>query len=248
MLCNAAAAILHSFASLAWLLLSATCRLIDSISGLFGVIAILKRSDVLVAGFEPFGGHSMNSSGEMLTDVARAFEYGDVLISTVSLPVSEERASELLRSRISTDLPGAVLLLGQADGRRYITPEKVAINHKMYPMPDSDGRTFVDEPVVADGPDAYFSTLPLAQILEGVESEDVPVKLSLSAGAFVCNAVFYSLMHFLSTTSQSIPAGLIHLPLLWEQVSDEQVPSIPGPRLATGVTAAVRVIHEESSS
>ena len=208
----------------------------------------MKRSDVLVAGFEPFGGHSMNSSGEMLTDVSRAFEYDEVHVSTVSLPVSEKKASELLQSRISTDLPGAVLLLGQADGRRFISPEKVAINHKMYPMPDSDGRTFVDEPVVADGPVAYFSTLPLAQILEGVESEEVPVKLSLTAGAFVCNAVFYSLIHFLSTTSQSIPAGLIHLPLLKEQVAGEQVPSMPGPRMARGVTAAVRVIHEERSS
>lgn len=190
----------------------------------------------------------MNSSGEMLTDVARAFENDAVHVSTVLLPVSENRASELLQSRISTDLPGAVLLLGQADGRRFITPEKVAINYSMYSMPDSDGRTFFDEPVVADGPDAYFSTLPLAQILEGIESEDVPVKLSLTAGSFVCNAVFYSLMHFLSTTTQSIPAGLIHLPLLGEQISGEQMPSIPGPRLAKGVTAAVRVIHEENSS
>ena len=68
--------------------------------------------------------------------------------------------------------------------------------------------------VQPDGPAAYFSTLPLRAMLAAVQAAGVPVELSLSAGAYLCNQVLYTLLH-----TCPIPGGFIHLPSLPEQVT-----------------------------
>lgn len=192
---------------------------------------------ILVTGFEPFDKDETNSSARIVDAIA-----GDENIAVQVLPVDRMRAGEMLGQLIEDESPGAVICLGQACDRREITPEKVAINFCAFRIPDNDGSQPLDEPVVDSGPAAYFSTLPIHEIVSAISERDTPASVSLTAGAYVCNALFYGLMHYLETRGLEIPAGFIHVPPLPEQDHacamplDEQVAAI---RTAIRVTRSV---------
>lgn len=112
-----------------------------------------------------------------------------------------------------------VLCVGQAGGRAAIGVERVAINVNDARIPDNTGQQPIDEPVVPGGPPAYFSTLPLKACVQSLSAAGLPAEVSNTAGTFVCNHVFYSLMHALAGQpgGQRVPAGFVHLPWLPEQ-------------------------------
>ena len=121
-----------------------------------------------------------------------------------------------------------MLCLGQAGGRANIGLERVAINVDDARIPDNAGRQPIDEPVVMGGPAAYFSSLPLKACVQALGDAGLPAEVSNSAGTFVCNHVFYSLMHALAERGDdpacsAVRAGFVHLPWLPEQGS----PSLP---------------------
>jgi len=106
------------------------------------------------------------------------------------------------------------------------------------------GNLIQDQPIIPDGPPAYFCTLPVRKLMEAVQKAGVPAQLSLSAGAFLCNQVIYTLLHYLDTHKINIPAGFIHLPSLPSQIADEQ-PVKPSMELHTqvkGIEAVIRVV------
>jgi pyroglutamyl-peptidase len=158
----------------------------------------------LLTGFAPFDGAALNSSWEAVTRVR-----GIPGLITAELPVEFGRASELLAELIAAHRPDVVIAVGLAGDRRTITPEKVAINVEDARIPDNAGAQPVDRPVVAGGPDAYFSGLPVAAIAEAVRAAGVPSEVSLSAGTFVCNSLMYRLMH---EAPAGVVAGFIHVP------------------------------------
>jgi pyroglutamyl-peptidase len=129
-----------------------------------------------------------------------------------------------------------VLCVGQAGGRAAIGLERVAININDARIPDNAGQQPIDEPVVAGGPPAYFSTLPLKACVQALKEASLPAEVSNTAGTFVCNHVFYCLMHALAGQpgGQRIPAGFVHLPWLPEQGQ----PSLP----LAAMTQALRLI------
>jgi pyroglutamyl-peptidase len=132
--------------------------------------------------------------------------------------------------------PRLVICLGQAGGRAAITPERVAINVDDARIPDNAGGQPVDRPVVRGGPAAYFSTLPVKAMVAGLRADGVPAEVSQTAGTFVCNHVFYGLMHALRRRS-GVRGGFIHVPFLPEQASRGQASLA----LDTLVAAIVRV-------
>ncbi len=180
---------------------------------------------VLVTGFEPFDGHLLNVSWE----VARALD-GKLIASdpasrlfqviSAQVPCRFGRCIDEINRLIDTIAPELVISLGQAEGRADITIERVAINVRDARIADNDGHQPVDEPVSPNGPYAYPSGLPLRAMLRSLQADGHPVALSNSAGTFVCNDLFYGLMHRLSHSR--VRCGFIHLPILPVQRRSER--------------------------
>jgi pyroglutamyl-peptidase len=130
-----------------------------------------------------------------------------------------------------------VVCVGQAGGRAEITPERVAINVDDARIPDNADRQPVDRPVVRGGPVAYWSTLPIKAVVETLTQRGIPAAVSQTAGTFVCNHVFYGLMHELRRT-RAVRGGFIHVPSLPEQAKPGQ-PSLPLATMVTAIAAAI---------
>ena len=120
---------------------------------------------------------------------------------------SENRRAELKPRSPCRHRPALVICLGLANGRPGITPERVAINVDDARIPDNAGRQPVDRPVVRGGPAAYWSTLPIKAIVEALRRNGIPAAVSQTAGTFVCNHVFYALMHELRAQPTKFAAG-----------------------------------------
>lgn len=178
---------------------------------------------ILLSGFEPFAGSRVNPSQQ----VAQALDsqaFGQCTIVSLILPVDRYGAPQAFLAAIENHLPDAVVCLGEAAHRPAISVERVAINWMDYRIPDYFGDQVMDQPIISAGPDAYFSTLPVRDIFEEIRVAGIPVELSLSAGAFLCNQVFYAGRHFISSHEMSIPLGFIHLPALPEQAALSSTP------------------------
>ena len=182
-------------------------------------------ASILLTGFEPFGGAASNSSWEAVQRVA-----GIEGLVTAVLPVEFGRASEVLAGLIAEHEPDVVIAVGLADGRVHITPERVAINLEDARIPDNAGAQPRELPVVENGPDAYFTGLPVTAIVDALREQGIPAQASLSAGAFVCNSLMYRLMH---SVPAGVTAGFIHVP----SERDMDVNTI-----ARGLEVAVRVV------
>ncbi|WP_411733650.1 pyroglutamyl-peptidase I [Paeniglutamicibacter sp.] len=177
---------------------------------------------ILLTGFEPFGGQDFNASNSMAQQAARILNERGIQATAAELPCVFATAPAVLEGLLATWQPRVVVALGLAAGRRTLGLEKVAINHVDARIADNAGEQPIDLPVVAGGPDAYFSGLPLKAALQALrdpasEHGNVEAEISYSAGSFVCNQVFYSLMHH-SHVVPGVRAGFIHVP--WMDATD----------------------------
>lgn len=199
---------------------------------------------LLLTGFEPFGGQSINPSQRVVETLATR-TLPSVDLHTAILPVDHERGPAALLAAYESTRPDAVICLGEAGRRTHISIERVAINLLDDRLPDNAGRQIVDEPIVVDGPAAYFCTLPVLAIHAAVRASGVPAELSLSAGTFLCNQVTYTLLHRLATSQQSCVAGFIHLPFLPEQAARESsaVASMSVDTMILGLMAAIAALR-----
>ena len=197
---------------------------------------------ILLTGFEPFGGESVNPSWE----IARALD-GWVCegrtVRAVRLPCAFGDALRTLDDALAAHRPELVVCLGQAGGRAEISIERAALNVDDARIPDNLGRQPIDAAVVHEGPAAYFSTLPIKALAHDLRAAGIAAAVSNTAGTFVCNHVFYALMHRLATTPALAQArgGFVHVPYTPEQVADR--PGTPAMALATqveGIRQALR--------
>jgi len=197
----------------------------------------MSNTRVLVTGFEPFGGASLNPSQLLVEELAKQKLPGVDLITAI-LPVEFDRAGEILLAKIQEFSPSVVITFGQADGRSSITPEKIAINLDDARIADNSGDARKQKEIVAGGADGYFSTLPVEKIVSALNEAGVPANLSLSAGSFVCNHIFYRMQHAL--LGQGIKSGFIHLPLVPEQSAEfPNQPTLSLEQMLVGAKAAI---------
>ena len=223
---------------------------------------------ILITGFQPFGGDTVNPAWEAVK--ALPDQLDDVKIIKAEIPVVFGEAFQAVRPAIlENTCPGqggelpcdqqceklaAVICVGQAGGRKGITPEKIAINLKDANIPDNAGNRPQDESIREGGPDGYFSTLPVRAMVEEMEEADVAAYLSLSAGAYVCNNVFYELMDYLAAGkligddhisaeggAGSALGGFIRVPFSSEQLAGREKDS-----LLTGATPAANPSSDRS--
>ena len=189
---------------------------------------------LLITGFDPFGGASVNPAREAV--MALPDVVGDYALTKLEIPTVFGLAAETVLQAAEILCPDVILCVGQAGGRAAITPEVVAINLREASIPDNLGYTPQNQPVVAHAPAAYFSTLPVRAMVEGVKAAGIPCSLSYSAGVFVCNDLLYTLLHHYDGTDTRV--GFVHIPYLPEQAK-EGVASLPLEDAVRGLTAAI---------
>lgn len=203
-----------------------------------------RRPVILVTGFEPFGGSTVNPSALAAAELA-AHPPAGLEVCTAVLPVvggsgpgSARAAVDALIDRFR---PDRVLHLGEAHLRSAVSVERIAVNLRDYRIPDNAGAAVRDEPVVPGGPDACFATLPVRALVDAVGQVGVAAELSLSAGAFLCNELMYHTLHRAAREGHAFTAGFVHLPQLEEQSRDR-----PGgrPIRRDELGAAVRAMVE----
>jgi pyroglutamyl-peptidase len=203
----------------------------------------------LVTGFEPFDGEPVNPSWEVAQALHGAPMAGGRVVAR-KLPCRFGAAREAMLGLLAEWQPGCVLALGQAAGRTDFSIERIAINLDDARIADNAGAKPVDQPVVPGGADAYFATLPIKAMVAGLRAAGLPASVSHSAGTFVCNHVFYALMHGLRGQAR-VRAGFMHLPLLPAQATRHPGQAcMPLPLMIEGVRQAlgIAVSHQGVNS
>jgi len=174
---------------------------------------------VLVAGIAPFEGEKVNPSWEVVKQLGD-LELSGAKIVVRQLPCVFGKAIDALNAAIDEVLPEMVICVGQAGGRSDFSIERVAININDARIPDNEKNQPVDEAIVAGGPAAYFSSLPIKTIVNGLRESGIPASVSQTAGTYVCNHIMYGLLHRLAQPScKVVKGGFIHIPYLPEQAA-----------------------------
>jgi pyroglutamyl-peptidase len=190
---------------------------------------------VLLTGFEPFGKASLNPSGEIVKQIS------DKNVVTAILPVAYAQSAAALLSLIEQHKPDVVISLGQAEGRTQISPERIAINLDDARLADNEGVVRSDVPIIVGGPVAYESTLPIKEFVEAMKAEGIPAAVSLSAGAFLCNHIFYIAQDKFAGTQ--IRSGFVHVPLMDEQAAEfPGLPTMPLDQMVKAVRIMLEVL------
>ena len=193
---------------------------------------------ILFTGFDPFGGETQNPSYEalkLLPDTIAGAEVVRVQISTTF-----QRGAEEMLAAVERHQPSFVLCVGQAGGRFGVTPEFVAINYRDARIPDNDGFQPVAETIVPDGGNAYFTAMPVKRMAQRMWEAGIPASVSYTAGTYVCNDVFYRLLHHIETCRPKLIGGFIHVPYGDEQAAKMKgnVPSLSLAVIARGLKIA----------
>jgi len=179
---------------------------------------------ILLTGFEPFQQEPINPSKELVQAFSRTNQ-----VDTLVLPVSYKRAVDELRAQIASENYDFVLMLGQAGGRKWMDLERVAINWQDSEKPDEDGDLRVQHKISLEGPDAFLNPLPLRDWAQLLQQKKLPVEISFSAGAFVCNTIYYQVFEMIKASKKDTKALFIHLPYIQEQMPGkaEETPFLP---------------------
>ena len=195
---------------------------------------------ILLTGFEPFGGESTNPSWSAAGEAAARLRAGGLDAHAVELPCVFGDAVRALEAALEQYRPDLVVCAGQAGGRSRVSLERIAINCDDARIPDNAGNAPVDQPVVSGGPAAYFSTLPVKAALAALLAAGIPAEVSQSAGTYVCNHLFYGLMHALRLRPGT-RGGFVHVPYEPAQLpSGSTDPALPREQLAEALAVVVR--------
>lgn len=194
---------------------------------------------ILLTGFEPFGGERINPSQEIVRALDGEVIAGHRVVGAI-LPVAFAATVPMLEVLLDAQRPALVLALGQAGGRGGISLERVAVNLVDARIADNEGLQPLDEAVVTGAPGAYFTGLPVKAIEARLGALGIPAGLSLSAGSYVCNQVFFALAHLAATRYPRLRSGFVHVPWLPQQAAVRVgEPSMALATMIAGVRAAL---------
>ena len=193
---------------------------------------------VLLTGFEPFGGETINPAYEAIKLLPQQID-GAAIVKK-EIPVVFDEGAEVVLQTIRTEKPDIVISVGQAGGRTGITPEFVGINYQDARIPDNAGNQPLSHRIKEDGENAYFSLLPVKAMVTAMKEAGIASSVSYSAGTYVCNDVMYQLLYAVQKEFPGVRAGFIHVPFMTEQVADKpQVPALPLETISKGLALCV---------
>lgn len=194
---------------------------------------------ILLTGFEPFGKASLNPTSE----IVKRIHAQDVV--TAILPVAYNQSADKLNELIDLHQPEILIMLGQAEGRTHITPERIAINLDDARIADNEGVQRSDLEIKPGGALAYQSTLPIREIVSALNEAKIPAAISLSAGAFLCNHIFYIAQERFA--GSAIQSGFIHVPLMEEQAPEfPNMPTMPLETMVQAVEIILDLLRKKS--
>lgn len=209
----------------------------------YGIICKEFEMKVLVTGFDPFGGEKLNPALEAIKSLPAQIQGAEV--RWLEVPTVFYKSAKILEEEIRLYQPDIVLCVGQAGGRKGLTPERVAINQDDARIPDNEGNQPIDRPIQLDGPPAYFSSLPIKAMVQAIKEEGLTASVSNTAGTFVCNHLMYQVLYLVEKEFPNIKAGFMHIPYMAEQVVDKpHTPAMDLVDIVRGIEAAIRAIIE----
>lgn len=201
----------------------------------------IKAMNILLTGFEPFGGDSINPSA----DLAAALAQGQTAIRHVILPCAFAPLEAALRAAIETHQPTLLIGFGLATGRAAISLERVAINMIDARIPDNLGAAPIDQPILPDGPAAYFSQLPIKACHAELANAGIPAEISQTAGTYVCNAAFFLARHLAYTAYPGLRTGFVHIPCRDDMPAAQQgAPTLDAATLNRAGRIIIKTCHE----
>lgn len=186
---------------------------------------------LLITGFDPFGGETVNPSWEAVQELPDTI--GDYALTKLQIPTVFGLAARTVLDRAAELHPDVILCIGQAGGRDAVTPERIGINLRDARIPDNAGCQLKEEPIAACGPDGIFSTVPVAEMAQAIREAGLPGHVSNTAGAFVCNETLYTLLHHYAGTA--VRVGFIHVPY----VPAQGTPNLPLEQTVQALSAAI---------
>ena len=196
---------------------------------------------ILVTGFDPFGGEEVNPAIETVKRLPDTISGAKII--KLEIPTVCHQSLRVIDEAIAGYDPDVVLSVGQAGGRPDITVERVGINVDDCRIPDNAGNQIVDEPIYADGPAAYFVTVPIKAMVQRIRERNIPASVSNTAGTFVCNHVTYGVCHLLAVKYPGKRSGFIHIPFLPQQAVDKKnMPSMSQDMMVEAITAAIEAV------
>ncbi|RIV26197.1 pyroglutamyl-peptidase I [Alicyclobacillaceae bacterium I2511] len=204
----------------------------------------MTKISVLLTGFNPFAGETVNPAWEAVRALTEKSTAEGVKIVGVQLPTAFQKSLADLEAAIVKYRPQVVVCVGQAGGRFGITLERVAINVNDARIADNEGQQPLDTPVVQGGPVAYWTGLPIKKIVAALQQAGLPASVSNSAGTYVCNHLFYGLMHLLDTRYPGVIGGFVHIPYLPKQVTEGNQPSMALADVVSGLEVMLGVVME----
>jgi pyroglutamyl-peptidase len=204
---------------------------------------------ILISGFEPFGGHSINPTQQLIEDFKTDAIPG-AEIRTVLLPVRFDECVELLIKEIQAFMPDALISCGLASGRLAITPERIAINIKDIAPDaiylDNNGARPEAQSINPDGPDGLFTTLPIRKMVDRMKAAGIPSSISNTAGTFICNNTMYGVLDYIRNNNRSILAGFVHFPASTEMATgNPELPSISQQHMLEALRIVVQTTVDE---
>lgn len=196
---------------------------------------------ILLTAFDPFGGESINPAQEAVKLVKSP---DGVELYKLTVPTAFGKAAKAVTDAVERIHPDAVISIGQAGGRVGITPERVAINVDDARIADNEGNMPKNVPIFADGPAAYFSTLPIYELTDALNAEGIASSVSNTAGTFVCNHLMYSVLHCAAQHYPKMRAGFVHVPYLPTQAAgkSENTPSMSLETIVKGIEVILRTV------
>ena len=200
--------------------------------------------NVLITGFDPFGGEPINPAWEAVK--AMKDEIAGATITKLQIPTVVAKSIAKVHEKMQELRPDIVISIGQAGGRYDITPERVAINLDDARIKDNEGNQPIDVPIYEDGAPAYFSDLPIKAMVQHIREAGLPASVSNTAGTFVCNHLMYGVLYTLAKEYPGVRGGFMHVPFIPEQVVERPAPapSMNLKDIARGIEAAIVAIGE----
>ena len=201
---------------------------------------------VLVTGFDPFGGESINPAWEAVKVIKD--EIAGAEIVKMQIPTVVGKSIAKIHDKMVEINPDIVIAVGQAGGRFGVTPERVAINVTDARIPDNEGNQPIDEPIFADGDAAYFSNLPVKAMVQEIKNAGYPTSLSNTAGTYICNHVMYVTLYYIQKEFPNVRGGFIHVPFAASQVVNKpNTPSMAIADITAAIEAAIKAAVEHQA-
>ncbi len=166
---------------------------------------------ILVTGFEPFGGESINASWEAARRL-EGWRRGEFTAVVRLLPCAYDVSLNELVRAIETLRPEAVLMTGQAARRGVVCVEQFARNLDDAAAPDNLGVLRKAVAISEGAPERLEAAAPVSAIAGAIRKAGIPARVSRNAGGFVCNHLYFGALRYLRDTARATPAVFVHLP------------------------------------